>query len=438
MKWTQVLLGRRALSVYAVVLLMAAFLLNVSRIVKIGMVQAPAAWAVDAIPPAVSELYYGNKVRYTNLTEVSAFFYKQLGLNPIMYQTREGKSLSAKQINPIITQLVERSKHHGPVSTTYGLMETGDDKGIVDFVEVSFLLFGPHVESLTYLYLLLLAGSVLLYVLAFAGSPGRLFIVTAYLGALYLLIPSIVHNPQLGSLLALRAFPLLSMVATLHCVLAALFPGSRFSAGKFALCACQLLFVFFVYHIRITTLWQLQIIVFAVGLTLVFRLYRWMSRWRQDPLSHASGEKRKPTYVFVLGLGALVMVGFLGLALYRHAFYPREYREQGQTVTRVFWHNIYSGFAFSPKLARKEGLRIDDHSIIRATANYLKRCHRDGEWQKICGPMGLRWADYEKVVREMVMRQLRRHPFEVVAGVLYWKPRSVLGHMLWLWGARRG
>jgi hypothetical protein len=438
MKWGRLLLDKRAVCGYAILLVAAAYGLNVARIFRTGMVHAPAAWAVDAIPPALSEVYFGHPVRYTTIPEVKKCFYQLLGVKPLDYQEQHGRSFSARQINPIITELVERSRHPRPASHSYALLETDDDWGIVDFAKLSFVLFGPRVESLTYFYLLLLGVSLLFYVLAFAGSPWRLFLATTYLCALYLLIPAIVYHPQLGSLLALRAFPLLSMVATLHCVLACLFPDGRRSVWKMVLCGLQVVLIVFVYNIRVTTLWQIQIILLALGLSLSLRLIGWIRRRQslvRTELTHHEPRIR-PRLSWELGMAGLVLAGLTGLAAYKRATYPREYQERTQTVTRVFWHNIYSGFAFSPAIARRESLRIDDSSIVQAAGKYLMAAGRTAEWQHISGPGAFRLGDYERIVREMVFAQIRRHPVQVAATLLYYKPRSVARHLCWLWGLR--
>ncbi len=415
---SKTVLSRNAVALYGILFLAAAWAAGVARVRECGLASSPGVWAAEAIPPAVSVLYYGHPVRYTSLVEVSRSFTEGLG----------GKPYRAEYLNPVLARLVAGSARP-PASRDYCVLGP-DDKGIVDFAVLAFAVFGPRVESLTYLYLALLALSLLLYVLAHGRSPSRLFLAAGYVAALYLLMPAIARNPQLGSLLALRAFPLLSMVATLHCVLFCMDPGEGRPVKGLLLCAAQLVLVFFVYHIRLTALWQILAVCGAAGLSLAVRLvpavrHRLAARFVTMPLC-------------VL---AAVVAGWGGLSLYRHWVYPPEYQAGDQILTRVFWHNIYSGFAFSPKLAAQEQLRIDDVSILRATQRYLEQTGRAAEWQAVSnhapGFTKMRWGDYDRVVREMVFVRLRRQPLAVAAALGYWKPRSALRHVLWLWGARQ-
>ena len=93
-----------------------------------------------------------------------------------------------------------------------------DDKGIVDLIELSFLTFGYAAENVTLMYYVILAASCSIYVAAFWHTPSRLLLVTALLAMLYLSLPMVAYNGQLRSVLALRALPVLAMVACLHCL----------------------------------------------------------------------------------------------------------------------------------------------------------------------------------------------------------------------------
>ena len=42
-----------------------------------------------------------------------------------------------------------------------------------------------------------------------------------------------------------------------------------------------------------------------------------------------------------------------GLQFYRSVAYPIEYQLGEQIITRPFWHNIFSGFAFHPQFSQR-------------------------------------------------------------------------------------
>jgi hypothetical protein len=422
--------GRKLACAFGVLTIVLAFCMVWNRTVQCGMIHFPAVWAADAIPPALSEIYFGHHVRYTSLEGVSSFYEQQL----------QGKARDSEHINPIIEELVRRAKSGRPIDRRYRLLG-GDDKGIVDFVKFSFRVFGPRVEGLTYTYFLFLAASLFLYVAAYSRSPACLILVTALLASECLIIPAIAYHQQLGSLLALRAFPLLSLVATLHCVLYCSSTGG-FALRKLALCTPQLALVVFVIHVRSTAMWQLMTIFVLAALKLMIHSAPWVvrsvrARRVRLPLRAGFLQGLRPA----CALCVLVLVGWLGLSVYRSVAYPREYREGEQILTRVFWHNLYSGLAFSPRLARRYHLRVDDVSIIRATGRYLLESHRELTWRCIGGESPgyakIRWTEYDQVVGQMYRSHMLRYPADFLLAHAYYKPVSIARHLLWLWGVRR-
>ena len=71
-------------------------------------------------------------------------------------------------------------------------------------MKLCFWLFGYRIEAVTYGYLSILIGSILIYVLAFYREPALIFLAASFLAGFYLLLPSIVYNPQLTTVLGLR------------------------------------------------------------------------------------------------------------------------------------------------------------------------------------------------------------------------------------------
>jgi len=137
----------------------------------------------------------------------------------------------------------------------------------------------------------------------------------------------------------------------------------------------------------------------------------------------------------------LALLGVMVLSSYHARAYDHRYVEGEQIATRPFWHNILSGFAFSPFFADRYGLKIDDLSEIGAVERFLAANGRSREWEAMGGNTPgyshLRWPDYEPVARELLMSFLKEHPWQFFATILYHKPASLLRHLAWIYGLRR-
>jgi hypothetical protein len=406
-------------SLLAVVLVAAAFGITVGRSLALDLQAQPPMWVVNAIPPALSELAFGHAKRYTILVSVRDRFYAGLPEhNP-----------SAKAVNLAMRKV--RELNLSRIGTAYVLMGP-DDKGIVDLVELSFLMFGYATENVTLLYFAILAASCLLYVAAFWHSPSRLLLLAAFLAMLYLVLPMVAYHGQLRSMLALRTLPVLAMVACLHCLV--FMAGSlegRVRAWQIVPVALQVALMTFTIHLRATTLWQ---VLTVVGFGIVVLA---VARFRRFGAATACWRSTGAAVVATLGL---VVVGYTGLQVYQRFGLPDEYRRGQEIATRVFWHNIFSGLAYHPELAARYQLRIDDSSIFAATRDYLAETGRLDLWRDMGGEepdfSGLQFAKYDPVVREMLVARCSSYLRECAEVLLYYKPVALAGNLAWVYGLR--
>ena len=244
---------------------------------------------------------------------------------------------------------------------------------------------------------------------------------------LSVVIPSFAFNGQVTSLLAPRVFPALSMVACLHCLLAVWSPSP--DRRVLVTAAIQLALIFLVVHLRSTAAWQVTIIALSALFVII------LSR-REISQQSASAKRRFPSGAIVLLVG--IVAGVLTLQVWRHVAYPDDYRRGDQILTRVFWHNIYSGLAFSDVIRERESLRIDDVSVIRATGRYLVSEGRDEEWAGVGGLTdnfsGIRWAPYDDVVRQMLSHTCKTLLYECLVEAPKQKLLALGGTLAWLFG----
>jgi hypothetical protein len=448
----------RLASLLSVLLVVAAFGMVVTRAVALDFHNRQPFWVVDAIPAVLSELYYGHEKRYTALESVHRRFFARV----------DREVATARTINAALRRLEETAEDSS--GEPYRLLGP-DDKGIVDLIAGSFLLFGLRTESIVTLYFALLLLSCALYVVAFWRSPSALLLLAAFLGMFYLVMPMIMHNGQLRSILALRVLPILSMVACLHCLLfMATSLHARVGAVQIVLVALQVLLITFTIHLRSTTLWQVVTIVgFGVVVLVVPAVWHAVASRRQPPpptpppcageggpdsLSPGGGGlgwgiPRSPVLAAGVAIG-LMVGGYLGLQAYHAVALPEEYRRGDEIATRVFWHNIFTGFAYHPELHERFRIWLDDVSIIAATGRYLAETDQLDRWQEMGGRLpvpdesnstassfeGIKLAKYDPVVREMLIARCTTLVRECLETFVWYKPASLLGNLAWLYGFR--
>ena len=146
----------------------------------------------------------------------------------------------------------------------------------------------------------------------------------------------------------------------------------------------------------------------------------------------------------------LMVAGYLGLQAYHAVALPEEYRRGDEIATRVFWHNIFTGFAYHPELKERYRLWLDDVSIMAATGRYLVETGQSDRWLDMGGTLpvsdpvtspasdfeGVKFAKYDPAVREMLVARCSTFVRACLETFLWYKPVSLLGNLAWLYGFR--
>lgn len=387
--------------------------INISK--TFNMDTNPGTWAIYAIPHSLSKMVFKSDKKYTSIKSVRDTFTGSLNYEA----TKDDVN---KAINA--TLLLEIKQ----IDKGLYLWEN-EDKGIIDFISISFYIFGMKVQSILYFYFFVVFASSCMFIVANFNSPSRLTFLLLFYVMLYLIIPIASLHPQLEALTAPRIFPILSIIASLHCVLFALNPQS--DRLQLMLVVIQTMIVVFVIHIRVVAYWQLSAIIISALLGFFISNYRIsLSRMNISPLYPA----------FFLVLWSLLLQG------YKIIIFPQEYKDAYQPMTRVVWHNIFSGLAFDPSLAGRYKLKVDDISIIDALSNYLIENNRENEWINLGGLDGggresgytnLKWISYELVVKEMFFARCKQFPMQCLRSSFYYKPLSTIKTLGWAYGLRK-
>jgi hypothetical protein len=392
------------------------FLLSLSAALRLKMHTEVPYWVAGAVPPALSKVAYGHERNYMSLNFVHESFNQQL------------KGFQAADINKAIANILAA---HPVAPDRSDRVLSSDDKGIVTFTELSFRLFGYRIEGVFYLYYIFLGISAALFAWAYRRNPYALLLLAAFLLIHRMILPMIKYDGQLGGITALRCMPVLAMIACMHCLMF-LFE-SRTTPWKLVAVALQVAVIVFVIHIRSTTMWELMVVVAGSAIALLLR---------KGPLLDALPSTRNrwmrwPTAVPLMAAAAFMAV----LKIHQAYGFPEEYYRGDQIVTRVFWHNIFSGLAFSPGFAARDNLRVDDFTTLEATRKYLLENGREKEWDatggNVPGYTAMRWQVYEVAVKEMFFTRCAEHFGDCVAAFAYYKPVSMIKNLLWMTGLRK-
>jgi hypothetical protein len=372
--------------------------LNVHAARSLDMHRVSPVWVDNAAPVALANLEFGHRSDYTGSIQVLGLFRDAIKKYP-------GATLNQ--------QLRYALDHRDAVHEHLAYLAGYDDKGIIDFLKLGFFLFGYTLKSAIDLYFLLLGLSSLLFLLRFRREKWALILLFGFLLAHYCLLPAVALNPQLRSVLALRFMSVLSMVAALHLALDVVLP--RPGALRWLTLFAQAALLFFTLHIRFAAIWQVIGVAMVYVLALAWRYY-------VRPQAEAGTVRWSPSLVPVL----LAVLAAMSLGVYKRTVYAEKYFVLGNDA-HVFWHSVYSGLAFSPELAERYGLRIDDASIFTATQRYLLKRGRVDEWQQLQGANGL----YDTAVRGMFFHTLRHRLGTVVLAVVVHKPLALLHYLGW-------
>jgi hypothetical protein len=417
------MMPRRLATLMGLLMLLGLFAANIVRVRSLQMDEHVPIWVYDAIPPALSDLAFRAHGGYASLRAVSEGFYHAMG----------GQMHESKIVGLAINQVLQMDQK---TMSTETILLGGDDKGIVDFVKISFSLFGYDPAKIIYLYFIFLGVSLCAFLWSFQTDPWSQAIVGAFLTSHYLILPMVAYHPQLQAVTALRFLPVLSLVACLHCLFFVRRPLVT-PVGIVTL-LMQVGLLIFVVHMRAVAAWQTNLI-------LVYSAGRLMSLFLRDCRGARTGIRAgiasfPGKTAFALPAG-LVLLGLGGLNIYRHVAFDPRYSEGKQILTRPVWHNFVAGFSFDPVLAGIYHFKIDDLSEMRAVGNFLTSNGRGDEWVAMGGTSPgfsrIHWTPYDRAARDFFFSILKKYPAESVAAVTYYKSASLGRNLAWLYGFRR-
>jgi hypothetical protein len=314
---------------------------------------------------------------------------------------------------------------------------TADDRGLSDYVNLAFRLFGARTVSLALFYYALLGTSLFFFTLAGWRTPFVLFApVLVLLGLLgYAYACSHYAAITLGdgrawqeavSLYDPRAFESIAVIGSLQL---ALFACQREPPARTAWLAVipQILLLVFLYHARSSLGWMyLALFVLAVGRLIAVG---WTRRHATNSDLASYG---RPLTVIVV-----VFASIVGLQQYERTMYHHSYFED--RGTRSVWHNALMGFGYAPRLRQVYDIGIDDTKVINLVLREMRKSNDprlNPSWrlENIGGALGgviqFDWRAYERAARDTYFGVWRREPAQAFMCYAWYKPSDLVRHTL--------
>jgi hypothetical protein len=377
------------------------------------MDKEPPYWVTAAMAPALSTIAFDGR-QYMQFDFINDKFISM------------GMGIDANRINSAIEEIIKKPLP----SDAREIVLSSDDKGVVVISEMAFLLFGFKVEGVLYVYYLILFVSAVIFSYAYRNNPFALLLLAAFFLCHRLIQPMIKYDGQLGGITALRCIPILAFPALLHCLL--YFWEKRVGIIQILLFFLQVGVIVFTVFVRSTAMWEWSIVVLISFVAMAFNIGPLFKIKNRCYSSRWSGNLATLT-------GSMILIG----ALKAHLAYgfPDEYYRGDQIVTRVIWHNIYSGFALNPNFVQRENLHVDDFTILEATEEYMRNSRRGLEWEQVIGPSTdyttINWSKYDALVKEMTFVKCKQYFSDCALTILWYKPLSLIKNLLWVYGFRK-
>jgi len=293
--------------------------------------------------------------------------------------------------------------------------------GTVDYFYLSFLMFGPRVSSLFYIYYFILAFSSALFLVQFHRSPPRLFLLCAYAAAHYFMVSVYIPNSywQLATVHNNRFLSTLGLLPMLHLLCTVLAPKERLTGFALIASVGQASILAFLTLCRLEVAWEL----FAVMLASIYVALLLLSRRRWSVLQ--VDRRLKP--FFILGLSGFALAF---VVIYPHGALDARYANE--SGTHLFWHGVLVNLIESDhhlyelyRVRPEDGYPTGDDDYIGAVLIEKELTARGDAsspiayWQdgKVKIHMDYFNGEYDRLLRPLVFKLIFNYPVESVHAV---------------------
>jgi hypothetical protein len=333
-------------------------------------------------------------------------------------------------INEAITRassLSVNDMHYGYFSDRWLMSMMYQDLGTVDYIKLSFRLFGNRIEALYYTFFVILAVSAVLFLATFPNSITAQVVLLSALFAFLLELHTPIFTPDMPSLTTVRHSSVFAMIPVWHFALLTL-ERRKLSWLLLVLAAGQVAILVFAITMRSTAMWA---VVFLGGLAVVCGSSRWLA---------GSPEGRTFTAWLVQVVSWPVIALIVALAVQGQVtkmnLHP-VYFTDDVLPHHPLWHSAYLGFRYSPELY---GFPVPPEMIgadllaFNAAQDYLRSVHLlrgERNVDYAAGYVGLwnagtpKWRLHDEIMRRIVLQIVREHPWKTIYLLAWKKPVAI-------------
>jgi len=290
---------------------------------------------------------------------------------------------------------------------------TGTANGMIDFMELSFTLFGFQAESFFYLFMVLLVIPVLLFIISFRNSLHCLII-----GFLFIICYQLIASTSIvkfETILHVRFIALLTILPTIHLALLVM-DKHKFTLFTLTGASIQVSIFLFSFYIRSHSRYQLM---FLASLPIFLFIY--------NKIKFQTKVKLKLNQFWPL---AVVLISFLVFQMYVSLIRDSSITDKDSAYP--VWHQTYMGLAGHPQAKEKYGIEFSDGSALRQVIkseaekgnilSYDDMVHDtihgiDPAKQK--SKITLVGVEYGKIIRKEFFKILINDPLFVISSYFY-------------------
>ena len=280
--------------------------------------------------------------------------------------------------------------------------------GYVDFVCLSFLLFGFKIVSLVYLYFLILNISIAVFWLTCRRNSLGLLFLAIFLLSHYIIIkmpPYFDFGWQLGSVINYRFLPVLTILPTIHILMVSL-SGQRLTGRAFAGVLIQSMIIVFILWIRGSIIWIGLLFICAIVLKIFFNVWRSRvssEKGHQEDLTGISGIMRTMRVWPIVPFLSM----FLFLIIGKSFIFGPEFKKREGMGHHVVWHSVYAGLALHPDIRKSY-----------STASYDGMSYGKSRGERVHGPtcsdQYMRGHPMKVAVKKWLCADAQRWLFEII------------------------
>ncbi len=295
-----------------------------------------------------------------------------------------------------------------------------DDIGSVDFDKIAFTLFGFNIQSLYYLFFVIISLSSAAFLAQFWRQPAAQVVLLCTLFAFWMELDSLIFNQHIPSYYGIRHGSTLALVPMWHLALLMMY-RHRLSATAAILAVIQIAILVLAIRIRGSAAWTT---IFLAGLVVFFAVQAWRELGAGErPLPKVARSALKWPFVFLV-------IGLLSSKLYTDGKLHAAYLTDDILPYHGIWHSAYLGLSLSPSMVAETGQNPEtwgDRSGYLAAVDYLRKKGFINTEQQYNSPWTrtYRMRLHENTMRAVYLSFIADRPFSTLALYVYWKPRQI-------------